>query len=85
VHVLLPRSYDESRRYRVLYILPVVCGELDGVPAWGRPLDVAIQHGFADTHNVIVVMVPIAVPSPEHSVRESSDPLRHARRELFLR
>jgi hypothetical protein len=62
VHVLLPRSYDPSaspeaqRRYRVLYILPVVCGELDGVPAWGRPLDVARQHSFADTHDVIVAM-----------------------------
>ena len=57
-HVLLPRSFDPSspRRYRVLYMLPVVCGEADGVPAWGSPLAVAQQHGFADTHDVIVVM-----------------------------
>ena len=52
----LSKTFDPSRRYAVLYFLPVICGEEDGVPAWGRPLDVAREHAFADRHDVIVAM-----------------------------
>lgn len=76
VHVLLPQRYDTAKRYRVLYLLPVVCGEVDGVPAWGRPLDVASQHGFADAYNVIVVMATF----PSLSVRPNTLYVNHPTR-----
>eukprot|EP01052_Picozoa_sp_SAG31_P014380 SAG31_NODE_891_length_11186_cov_6.643366_5_plen_256_part_00 len=76
VHVLLPRNYDAAKRHRVLYILPVVCGEEDGVPAWGRPLDVANRHGFTDAYNAIVVMATF----PSLSVRPNTLYVNHPSR-----
>jgi S-formylglutathione hydrolase FrmB len=56
IHVLLPSTFDRRRRYKVLYILPVVDGETGGKPRWGKPLEVAKKHKFADKYNVICVM-----------------------------
>ena len=56
IHVLLPATFDRSKRYKVLYILPVVNGETSGKPRWGKPLAVARKHRFADKYNVICVM-----------------------------
>ena len=76
LHVLLPRSFDRSRRYRVLYILPVICGETDGVPAWGKPLDVAREHEFADRFDVIVAMATF----PSASARPNTLYVNHPTR-----
>jgi len=56
IHVLLPSKFDRKKRYKVLYILPVINGETSGKPRWGKPLAVAGEHKFADKYNVICVM-----------------------------
>jgi len=56
IHVLLPSTFDRNKRYKVLYILPVINGETSGKPRWGNPLAVAKEHKFADKYNAICVM-----------------------------
>ena len=56
IHVLLPKTFDKTKRYKVLYILPVVDGEVSGKRRWGKPLAIAQEHKFADKHNAICVM-----------------------------
>ena len=56
IHVLLPSAFDRDRRYKVLYILPVINGETSGGPRWGKPMEVAKEHRFADKYNAICVM-----------------------------
>ena len=56
IYVMLPKSFDSARRYKVLYILPVINGETSGGPRWGKPLDVAAEHRFADKYDAICVM-----------------------------
>lgn len=56
VQVLVPSSFDPATKYRVLYILPVVDGEVSGQQRWGKPMEVARRHRFADKYNALVVM-----------------------------
>lgn len=54
--VQLPRNFDPKKRYRVLYILPVVDGETSGQARWGKPLEVARKHNLADKYDCLCVM-----------------------------
>ena len=56
IQVLLPSTFDPDRRYKVLYILPVVDGEVSGKPRWGKPMQIARERGFADKYDAICVM-----------------------------
>jgi len=56
IQVQLPSTFDRKKRYRVLYILPVVDGEVGGTRRWGKPMEVAREHRFADRYDAIVVM-----------------------------
>jgi len=48
LHVLLPRGFDKSKRYKVLYVLPAWAPSSDGIAE-------AKKLGLADTYNVVCV------------------------------
>ena len=56
IQILLPARIEPDKRYRVLYILPVRDGEISGKAAWGQPMRIAQEQGFADKYHVICVM-----------------------------
>ena len=52
IRVLLPDAFDKSRRYRVLYVLPVEA--LDG-KRWGNGLKTIRKAGLHNRHNLVCV------------------------------
>jgi len=82
IRVVLPDAYeggDTSRRFRVVYVLPVVAGK---ARQWGDGLDEVRKHDLANRHGVICVAptfshLPWYADHPEDdSIRQESYLLR---------
>lgn len=77
VEVLLPDDFDKSKKYRVLYLLPVEAGQ--GVQ-FGDGIMVARKLGIQNQHDLIVV-APAFDSEPWYG-NDATDP--HRRQEDFL-
>lgn len=77
LRVLLPDDFDQNRRYRILYVLPVEA--LDG-ERWGNGLKTVYKAGLHNKHDLICV-----APSFSHLPWYADHPSEpHIRQESYL-
>jgi hypothetical protein len=73
VEVLLPKSFDLTRRYRVLYVLPVEAGRRG---QFGDPGTELTQLGIADRYGLLCV-IPRFDTTPWYGAHATNPRIRH--------